>query len=854
MALLGRMWNILETRGLTLLLQFAVLAVAVSSVEAAQWVDAPSLVLIVLIAATLAAFAGSARKLEFAYHILAIGLGALVAYLSAAYLTDAQEWELKFTELHDRLGEWWLAVTGEDATNDTLPLSMILVMLTWLAAYVTSWSLFRFGNVWISLVSIGTGMMINLTYLPETFFIYMVGFLFFALLLVVHVTSLRRRSDLQVQGKTYPSAIHRLSLVHGLLLSVVTLGAVAVVPMADTDIKPLRWMLRPIDTAVEDLRGQMYRVFAAVPGHRLASLRFFGPVLPLVRPVPIGEDPVLSSNSRFPFYWPAVAYDEYTSKAWKVEEVEERPLTTFGPTQPEEEEEGLEPTSPSESSMTYNVELHVDSPYLMLGGKPVFVEPGAEQQIPVSETFNMDLTNMEVNEGLPPDLKELASDLSVRTAGGESMGLADIPPNVLVARLTKELGSGSTYDLAVDSSSSAYQTELNDALQRTGTTVGMEVSRTPIGISPVLYKALEPLRPNSTYRVIAELNLGSEEAMREAGQDYYPGIVDRYLQVPDSLPQRVHTLAAAITEDTSNPYDSAVAIEAYLRTLEYTTVPETIEHDADVVDHFLFESREGYSDHFASSMAMMLRTLGVPTRLVLGFGPGNPEPGQDGYMIRDRDSHSWPEVFFPNIGWMPFEPTPIYPLRLRGLPGGGLNFEELGIGELGPDAEGTATELIQTEEERQERDDFGGPLEGGQGIRALPFRHFGTPMGWGGALFVAFTVIGLVLLRLFWKIQYGEFNTPELAYKRIHRLAVFLGIPTSPSQTPYEFSQTLAEYLPGNREDIDLICRTFVEKRYGRRNPSAMEIMRMLPAWSRIKRSLLDLNLRVEEPAPSPTT
>ena len=160
----------LETQGLTLLLQAAILAVAVSSVEAAQWVTTPPLVPIVLVAALLAAFIGRTGKLEYAYHIAAIGLGVLLAYMSAVYLTAAEEWALKFDELHTRLAEWWLAVTGEDATNDTLPLSMILVLLAWLAAYVSSWSLFKYRNPWISLVSVGTGLLVTLTYLTESFF------------------------------------------------------------------------------------------------------------------------------------------------------------------------------------------------------------------------------------------------------------------------------------------------------------------------------------------------------------------------------------------------------------------------------------------------------------------------------------------------------------------------------------------------------------------------------------------------------------------------------------------------------------------------------------------------------------
>ena len=295
-----RLRNMLETQGLTLLLQVAVLAVVVRSVEAAQWVESPPLVVIVLVAALLAAIVGSRRRQRFAYHLIVLALGALVAYLSAVYLTEALSWDLKFDALHSRLGEWWLAVTGEDATNDTLPLSLILVMIAWLAAYATSWTLFRYGNVWITLFSIGTGMLINLTYLPDSFFIYMLAFLFLGLLLLVHTTGLKRRELLQAQGKTYPAAMHRLSLLMGLLLSAVTLGATALVPMADSDTKPLKWALRPIDSVVDDVRGQLHRVFASVPGHRLASLRFFGPVLPLVRPVPTGEDHVLSSNSRFP--------------------------------------------------------------------------------------------------------------------------------------------------------------------------------------------------------------------------------------------------------------------------------------------------------------------------------------------------------------------------------------------------------------------------------------------------------------------------------------------------------------------------------------------------------------------------
>ena len=265
MKLIIQVRNFMETQGLTLLLQAAILGVAVTSVEVAQWVDTPPLPPIVLAAALLAAFTGRRRKLQYVYHAAAIALGVLIAYMSAVYLTAAEDWGLKFDELHARLAEWWLAVTGDDATNDTLPLSMILVLIAWLAAYWTSWSLFKFRSPWISLVSIGVALLVTLTYLPESFFIFMLGFFFLSLVLIVHMTGLKRRTELQSQGRVYPAAMHRLSLAAGLLLSAVTLGATALIPMSDTDTRPLRWALKPIDNAVEDVRGEMYRIFASVP-------------------------------------------------------------------------------------------------------------------------------------------------------------------------------------------------------------------------------------------------------------------------------------------------------------------------------------------------------------------------------------------------------------------------------------------------------------------------------------------------------------------------------------------------------------------------------------------------------------
>ena len=323
--------------------------------------------------------------------------------------------------------------------------------------------------------------------------------------------------------------------------------------------------------------------------------------------------------------------------------------------------------------------------------------------------------------------------------------------------------------------------------------MGVEVVRAPQEDSVAYVEPMERMEEGSQYTVTSQFVYASEESLRTAEVVYPAGILERFLGLPSALPDRVSVLATELTANAENTYDKAVAIETYLRAeMEYTTEQQEIPHDADVVDYFLFESREGFSDYFASSMAIMLRTQGIPTRMVLGFGPGAADVENEGFVVRDKDSHSWPEVYFGELGWVPFEPTPIYPVRTRGLPEspfgiGGLAGNEFGgaleelLGEPQPDP--AAEDTLEL--------DPGGPLSGGEGAKPLPVRYFGTPLGLGGGLFLLFMVVGVVLLRVAWMMQYGRLPTGQSAYERMYRLSAFLGFRARLSQTPTEFTSGL---------------------------------------------------------------
>jgi hypothetical protein len=141
---------------------------------------------------------------------------------------------------------------------------------------------------------------------------------------------------------------------------------------------------------------------------------------------------------------------------------------------------------------------------------------------------------------------------------------------------------------------------------------------------------------------------------------------EKYTRLPEKLPSKVKELAEQITASKTNWFDKAKAVESYFGKSEYTydqknvAVPDTNE---DYVDQFLFDTKRGYCDNFSSSMAVMLRTLGIPTRWVKGFTGGDflqysdEASGVQVYEVTNNNAHSWVEVFFPNQGWVPFEPT-----------------------------------------------------------------------------------------------------------------------------------------------------------------------------------------------------
>jgi hypothetical protein len=174
----------------------------------------------------------------------------------------------------------------------------------------------------------------------------------------------------------------------------------------------------------------------------------------------------------------------------------------------------------------------------------------------------------------------------------------------------------------------------------------------------------DPEHPVNRYRASSDIGQASAGDLRAAGETYPPEVVSSYLGLP-VLDGRIPRLAEQIAASADNNYDKARALETYLRThFGYTLqLSRTVPHDP--LANFLFERKQGHCEYFASSMAVMLRTLGIPSRVVNGFRTGEFNDLTSQYVVRASNAHSWVEAYFPSHGWVAFDPTPGAPIPAR---------------------------------------------------------------------------------------------------------------------------------------------------------------------------------------------
>ncbi|MFC1936092.1 transglutaminase family protein [Chloroflexota bacterium] len=178
--------------------------------------------------------------------------------------------------------------------------------------------------------------------------------------------------------------------------------------------------------------------------------------------------------------------------------------------------------------------------------------------------------------------------------------------------------------------------------------------QTPDGRFLDVFGATTGLTEYSAYSLVPIF--GAAE-LRHAPEVYPTWVEVGFLDLPEGISERVIELAFEVTVDEPTAYGKAVALESYLRRFPYTLDVPPFPEDWEISDYFLFELQQGYCDYYATSMVVMARAVGLPARLAVGYIGGTYEKVYGEHVITADQAHSWVEVYFPEFGWVPFEPT-----------------------------------------------------------------------------------------------------------------------------------------------------------------------------------------------------
>lgn len=163
----------------------------------------------------------------------------------------------------------------------------------------------------------------------------------------------------------------------------------------------------------------------------------------------------------------------------------------------------------------------------------------------------------------------------------------------------------------------------------------------------------------SNYQVISAATRVTANQLAGDSMDYAEEIRAVYLTLPEGIPPRVAALAGRVVGGEKDAYHKALKIQNYLReNYNYNLAVPRAPEDRDVVDYFLFDQPAGFCSHYASAMTVMLRSVGVPARVVTGYAMGEFTQERQAYRVPESGAHAWVEVFFPGYGWVEFEPTP----------------------------------------------------------------------------------------------------------------------------------------------------------------------------------------------------
>jgi transglutaminase-like putative cysteine protease len=356
--------------------------------------------------------------------------------------------------------------------------------------------------------------------------------------------------------------------------------------------------------------------------------------------------------------------------------------------------------------------------------------------------------------------------------------------------------------------------------------VSVNETETPLRWDPdsstLIVDSSEPTSDGLTYSVVSQVpEFGAQQLDDVRGPDP-KAIRDRYLGLPSDFPFLASDTARQVTAAADTRYDKAIALQDFFREeFRYSLEPE-IGHGDSAIEQFL-QSGEGYCEQFAGTFAAMARSLGIPARVAVGFTPGNASKDDPNlYRVYGRHAHAWPEVYFPNVGWVAFEPTPG-----RGMPGAeqytGVKPEQdlaepVTISTTSTTA--VATTAAPSSEEQPEATRPPRTEQTEAGAAEAPAESGGSTSTWRIVVLVALAVIGGAVAfarrRRRAHQRLAALSPADRAWLQVsERLAGRAAVVPDPAETPFEFVERARPIVGGAvAEDLAELADLVTEARW----------------------------------------
>jgi hypothetical protein len=258
------------------------------------------------------------------------------------------------------------------------------------------------------------------------------------------------------------------------------------------------------------------------------------------------------------------------------------------------------------------------------------------------------------------------------------------------------------------------------------------------------------------------------------------------------------------------------------------------------VDYFLFDHKAGRCEQFASAMVVMVRSLGIPARLVSGYNVSGERDAAGRTVYRENQAHTWVEVFFAGYGWIPFEPTTNRDPFTYG--GNGQNELDPSASdavtptptpEPEPGPESTPTAEATPDLPQLALDQSG---DGGSGLSWL------AKVATIVAGLAGFAVAGFLALRWQWRVR-GLTPAGGL-FSRLQRVGLWFGVPASDSTTPYEFGRAFSRALPGSEPAVRSITNAWYAEQFDHETKDETSLRAAQSGWKQLRRNLLRWRIR----------